>query len=172
MVIADTLVSFGQKFLEFGQYLIQTFGYIGIFLVAFIGTSTIILPTFPLSILVFFTGSILNPFFVGIAAGLGSATGELIGYGVGIGGKKVLLKKYKKSIERTEKLFQKYRGEVVIFLIATIPIIPFDVIGLFCGIIGFKWKRFYIAVLLGKTLRYLIIAFAGFYGLSWLATYL
>ncbi|HLC59240.1 MAG TPA: VTT domain-containing protein [archaeon] len=167
----DILVAISQKLLEYGNYLVAHFGYFGIMAIGFIGTATIILPTFPLSALVFLMGSVLNPVLLGLSAGFGSATGELVGYAVGHGGKKTLLKKYEKQLKKMHSIFHKYRGGVVIFALAAIPIVPFDVVGLFCGIVGYNWKKFYTFLFLGKTLRYTFIAFAGFYGLQLITTY-
>ncbi len=172
MSIEIILAGIGQKFFEYSQFLVKTFGYFGIFAVAAISASTVILPTFPLSALVFISASFLNPVLLGISAGLGSATGELVGYVIGKGSQEVLLKKYKKRIDRMQKMFSKYKAEFVIFFFAMLPIIPFDVIGLASGVIGFNWKKFFVAVAAGKTVRYLIIAFAGYYGVSLVYNYL
>jgi membrane protein YqaA with SNARE-associated domain len=145
------------SFMVWAQGIITMFGYPGIFLVAALSTISVFLPTFPLSLLVFLSGAMLNPLLVGLSAGFGSATG-----------KKVLLKKYEKKINQVEELFQKYRGGLVIFVIAAIPVVPFDVIGLFCGVIGYDMKKFYIFLLAGKCVRYTCIAFAGFYGITWI----
>lgn len=147
---------------------ISTYGYFGIATVAAISTASIFIPTFPLSLLVFLAAAKLNPVLLGIAAGIGSATGELTGYFIGRGGEHILEKKYKKQIHYIEKLFQKRHGWLVIFIVAAVPIIPFDVMGLFVGGIHYGAKKFYMAAIAGKTVRYLIIAFAGYYGTHWI----
>jgi membrane protein YqaA with SNARE-associated domain len=147
---------------------IATYGYFGIAAVAAVSTATVFLPTFPLSLLVFLSAATLNPILLGIAAGVGSATGELIAYFVGRGGERVLEKKYKKQIHEIEKLFQKYGGWLIIFVVGAIPIIPFDVMGLFCGGIHYNAKKFYTAALAGKTVRYTSVALAGYFGMHWI----
>jgi len=151
---------------------IGVYGYFGIAAVAAASAVTVFLPTFPLSFLVFISAVELNPIGLGIAAGFGSATGELIGYLIGRGGERVLLKKYKKQIQNLKDLFDKYHGSLVIFVVAAIPVVPFDIMGLFAGSINYSAKKFYIAALAGKTVRYTIVAFAGFYGMSWVLDYL
>lgn len=85
------------------------YGYLGIFLISLISSSTIIFPI-PSAAFVFAAGAFLNPFLVGLSAGIGAAIGELTGYVLGIGGRKTVGKKWRKQIDKVEKLFQKYGG--------------------------------------------------------------
>lgn len=165
-------MGYAELFLIWSQKIINTFGYLGIFVIAAVSASTIIFPTFPLSAVVFLSAAKLNPIIVGLSAGFGSAIGELSGYGIGFAGEKLLLKKFKKRIEKTEKLFRKYRSELIIFLFAAFPLVPFDFMGLFCGSIGHDVKRFFIAVALGKSVRYTLIALGGFYSVNWVLSYI
>ena len=57
---------------------------------------------------------------------------------------------------------------MVIFVFAATPL-PFDVIGLFCGVVRYPAKKFFIATLIGKIIKYLVIAYAGFYGMGWIS---
>ncbi len=150
---------------------IGTYGYFGIFAVAAASSATVFLPTFPLSLLVFLAAAKLNPIGVGIAAGLGSATGELTSYWIARGGERILEKKYKKQIHHMEELFRKYHGSLVIFVVAAIPVIPFDFMGLFAGSIHYSAKKFYIAAVSGKIVRYTVIALAGYFGMHWMLSY-
>lgn len=161
-----------QWFVATSEYFVGTFGYIGIFFIAMISAMSIFFPTFPLSILVFLSAAKFNPLLIGICAGLGSATGELTSFGIGFGSKKILLKKQNKKIKRIEKLFQKYKGRVIIFFFSLCPIIPIDVLGLFCGAIGYDIRKFFMACAAGKVLRYIIIAYTGFYSISWILEFL
>jgi len=157
----------GASFLIWANGMIVTFGYFGIFFVALISSASVLLPTFPLSAIVVFAVAMkMNPILIALCAGFGSATGELTGYLLGAGGKKTILKKYNGRIKKVEKLFQKYRGGVVIFFFSFIPIIPIDVMGVFCGTIGYGIKKFYIACLAGKICRYLLIVTLSYYGIG------
>jgi len=154
-------------FIVWAQSLIVTFGYLGIMFIAFISTVSLLLPTFPLSALIVFAVALkLNPVILAVCAGFGSATGELVGFGVGAGGKKVLLKKYKKRMDKMERLFEKYGGAFVIFVFSFLPFVPVDLMGVFSGIIGYDIKKFYIACLLGKTMRYMLLALGAYYGIG------
>lgn len=160
-------------FVQWSSYMITTFGYIGIIIASFVSSAFVLLPTFPLSAIVVLSVALkLNPILIALCAGLGSATGELIGYYVGRGGEKVILKKHDKEIRKIEKLFEKYRGGVVIAFFSFLPIIPVDVMGIFSGTIKYSVKKFYIACLIGKILRYLTIAFASYYGISFASGFL
>jgi len=150
--------------------LVQTFSYLGIFFVSMIASAGIIFPI-PGFAVIFAAGAALHPLGIGIAAGIGAAIGELTGYGLGWSSKKILIKKYKKQLEEIKELFKKWGGSFIIFLFAVLPL-PFDIIGIFCGNIGWGIKRFFIITLLGKIIKYSIVAYAGFYTFDWLISLL
>ena len=132
-----------DSFMVWSQGLVETFGYLGIFFVAIIGTASLFLPTFPLSALIVLSVALkLNPLLLALSAGLGSATGELVGYGVGVGGKKFLEKKYEKKLKKIEKMFHKYKGGFTILFFSFLPIVPVDLMGMFSGTIGYSIKKF------------------------------
>lgn len=163
---------------DFLLSLVTTFGYLGVFAASIIGSASVILPM-PLFVLIFFAGGFLNPFLVGIVAGIGSAIGELVAYAVGFGSrrllerKKVKLKKkgLSKWLARGQAWMHKRGGFFVIFIFALTPL-PDDIIGIICGSIKYDLKKFFIACVLGKVLLSLGIAYAGYYGVSWVLSYL
>lgn len=143
-------------------------GYLGAFLAGVISSVTLFLPT-PGFIAVFLLGALFDPLLVGLLAGLGAAIGEMLGYVVGYGSDKFIFekrKKWKSFIDKIEHYFNKYHPTVVIFIFAALPL-PFDVVGIICGSINYSPKKFFIATLAGKVLKYVIIAYAGFYGTQW-----
>ncbi len=163
---------------EFLFALVAAFGYLGVFVSSVIGSATIILPM-PLFALIFTAGGFLNPFLVGLTAGIGSAIGELIAYAVGFGSRKVVERK-KRKIKKSrlvkwfrlgEAWMKKRGGFFVIFVFALTPL-PDDVIGIICGSIRYNLKKFFLAVALGKVLLSLGLAYAGYYGFSWVLGYL
>lgn len=159
-------MGYAEAFLAWASVAIGTYGYFGIAGVAAVGAATVFLPTFPLSLLVFLSAAKLNPIGLGIAAGIGSATGEMVGYLIGRGSERLLEKKYEKQIHTIREMFHKYRGTFVIFIFGAIPIVPFDLMGLFAGSIHFSAKKFYLAAVAGKTVRYTIVALAGYFGIN------
>ncbi len=151
---------------EFFSSLLQTYGYFGLFLINLIGSATIIFPM-PSAIFVFAAGAFLNPVLVALSSSLGCALGELTGYAVGIGGRKVIEKKWKKWIKRTEKMFCKYGGFWVIILFAATPL-PDDIVGIVGGTLDYPLKKFFVASFIGKLILNLALAYGGFYGIDWI----
>ena len=143
------------------------FGYLGIFLASLIGSASILLPL-PASLITFTFGAILNPLIVGIVAGTGSAIGELTSYFVGAAGGKIVKKKKhdnKKLFMNIKKRFSRKPGFLLIVLFAVTPFV-FDIMGIFCGIIRYDIKKFFLGTLIGKILLNIAIAYAGFYGIN------
>ncbi|TAL48305.1 hypothetical protein EPN87_00820 [archaeon] len=148
--------------LPFLQGLVISFSYLGLFLAGLISSSTIILPL-PLYGLVFFAvGLGLNPWLASLAAGAGSALGELTGYFLGRGGHAVIQKKYRRSkfMAGSMKFFRRF-GFVTIIATAFLPF-PFDFIGILSGISRYDMKKFLLATFIGKTAKILLIAYAGY----------
>lgn len=169
------LEGFIQWFMSAAGWTAQL-GYPGAFIIGFLSSFTLFLPTPAFAIVFAMAAGGLNPVALGIAAGLGSAVGELIGFGLGYGSRQLFIKKHKRHIKRhkaqlarIEALFQKYKGWLVIFVFAAAPL-PFDIVGLFCGSIGYPLKKFMIPTMAGKIVKYLAIALAGAYGIQWLAS--
>ena len=154
----------------FFTQLILNLGYFGAALAVFLGSATLFLPT-PAFILVFVMAAPqfgFSPLLLGIAAGLGATFGELVGYGIGYGSEKLALKHYKEKLKIIEKYFERFGGGFVIFVFAITPL-PFDVVGIFCGIVGYDLKKFFAATAMGKIIKYCAITYAGFYGIAWIS---
>ncbi len=176
--------------LEFLVGLVYGFGYLGVFLGSLIGSATIFLPV-PSFLIVFVAGKVLNPLAVGILAGIGAALGELTSYFIGRGlhyskkrlskkgePRKKLAGKSKKDltknsrwIERFNSWFHRRYGFALIILFAATPL-PDDILGIYCGMIRYGWKKFFFASLIGKLILCIIISYAGFYGLTAVSSYL
>jgi membrane protein YqaA with SNARE-associated domain len=143
---------------EFLLYLIKNYGYFGVLISSFITSATIIIPL-PTHVFIFAFGTLLNPFLVGLSAGVGSTLGEFTGYLIGKGGNKLLETKYEKKIKQLERGFDKWGAYFIIFGAAT-PF-PFDIIGIFCGSINYNVRKFLVATFIGKTLIFILIAAGG-----------
>jgi membrane protein YqaA with SNARE-associated domain len=79
----------------------RTLGYAGVFLMALIGSSTILLPI-PHLAFTFTMGAVLNPWLTGLSAGIGDALGEITGYIAGYAVEDVVAQK--KLYVRLKKL--------------------------------------------------------------------
>jgi membrane protein YqaA with SNARE-associated domain len=140
------------------------YGYPGIFLVAFLSYATVLLPA-PGVAFVFGMGSILNPFWVGLAAGAGAAIGEISGYLAGFSGQAIVERQ--ELYERLSRWMAK-NGPLTILFLAAVPNPFFDLAGIAAGMLKMPLPRFLFWVWIGVTLKMLIFAFAGAYSISWL----
>ena len=152
---------------ELALSLLHQFGYIGLFVISSVSSATIFLPL-PGYLIIPVAATTLNPFLVGIVAGAGSAAGEMTSYLLGLGGRKLSGKAKKDAdawFERLKELFSKYNGFAIIFAFSALPL-PFDAMGLFCGAIKYDAKKFFLATLSGKIIRYLALAYAVVFGID------
>ena len=157
----DLAVWFAQ-FNSWAMSTVETWGYLGIFFVSLIGNASIILPV-PSYLIVLVFGGILNPWLVGIAAGLGATFGELTGYALGRGGKHVIEKKHQKLLNKTKKWSEKHGLFPLLVLFAATPL-PDDIVGILGGVVSYNIKKFFAATLIGKLIAYTALAWAGFFG--------
>ena len=132
-------------------------GYPGIFLVSLLGNATIILPA-PSLVLVFAMGSALPPLLVGLTAGVGEALGELTGYAAGFGGRAVI--ENKKTYERLAAWMQR-GGGLAVFILSVVPNPFFDLAGIAAGTLRYPLWRFLLFCWLGKTIKTILVAWAG-----------
>ncbi|MEM7822979.1 MAG: VTT domain-containing protein [Candidatus Aenigmatarchaeota archaeon] len=153
------------SFIAWASSISATWGYLGIFLVSFFGTSTVFFPVLPTTVVIFAFGAIFNPWLVGLCAGIGGALGELTTYFLGRGGRRVL--KNKNWIKRAER-WAKHWGVFLVILIFNATPLPADVAGLVGGVIGYDLKKFFLACLIGKIFAYMLVAFAGYFGMAFI----
>jgi len=143
---------FRDSFVNFESY-----GYLGIFVISVLGNATIILPV-PVILTAFLGGGIFNPFLVGLVSALGATIGELTGYLAGYSGRAIINKEEK--LVRVEGWMKKY-GLWTIFVLAVIPNPLFDLAGMVSGAGKIPVWKFLTVTLLGKTIKFLVIAFIG-----------
>ena len=134
-------------------------GYLGAFLVSVVSNGTIILPM-PGIIVLFALGASLNPWLVGLTAGVGGAIGELTGYAAGFSGRRIL--RNNSFYIRAVGWLRKW-GVWVIFLFTITPL-PLDVVGIAAGALRFPIWKFLVVCALGKAILYTGMAFAGKWG--------
>jgi len=163
LVIAITVLVFlnRERVAEF-----RALGYPGIFLVAMIGSATVILPV-PHLAFTFTMGAVFNPWLVGLLAGTGDTCGELSGYLAGFALEDAAnnLKIYQ-HFER----WMKMNGDLTLFILALVPNPLFDMASIAGGLAGFPVWRFLLATWAGKTLKAIGVAWGGYYGLQWVLT--
>lgn len=137
------------------------YGYLGIFLINFISSATVFLPS-PGFASVFLAGAIFQPWIVSIVSALGATCGELFGYLLGYGGEELLddSERARRWMERIRRWFAK-AGFVTIFLFAALPLPFFDILGVVSGTLNYPLWRFILATFLGKCIKYAVLALAG-----------
>ena len=85
MVMAVAIIYFWEDILA-----LEGYGYAGAFIISMLGGATILAPV-PMTPMVFALGGVLNPVFVGAAAGLGEALGGLAIYMTGFSSRAALV---------------------------------------------------------------------------------
>lgn len=143
---------------------LETYGYLGAFLIALVTSATIILPV-PGIVLIGALGAAYDPVLIGLAAGAGSALGEITGYMAGFSGQVVF--ENSRFYPRLERWMTR-RGFIAITVLSFVPNPFFDVAGATAGALRFPLWKFLLACFVGKGLRYILVAWLGwFVGVSW-----
>ncbi|MBN1440695.1 MAG: VTT domain-containing protein [Anaerolineales bacterium] len=139
-------------------------GYVGIFLLSILANATIILPA-PGVAFVFGLGAVYNPLLVALAAGAGSAIGELSGYLAGYSGNIVI--RNRKYADQMTEWMRKY-GPWTILVLGFIPNPIFDLAGIVAGMLKMPMWRFLVFCMIGKIIKMLLFAYAGSLSIPWL----
>lgn len=156
LLVVITLSVFIFSIRDQAEQLAQ-YGYLGIFIVAFMAYATVLLPA-PGVAVVFTMGSIFNPIGIALAAGAGAALGELSGYLAGFSGQAVV---EKADIYARLLKWMTRNGPLTVFLLAAIPNPFFDLAGVAAGALKMRLPLFLFWVWLGETIKMLFFAYAG-----------
>ena len=150
---------------------LASFGYKGIFVLSLINSVSPIAG--PSQVATFLVSARLNPLLVGISGGVGGAIGELTAYGFGYFVRGSLSIESERKFERIKNWrfiqLSSERSFLPLFLLASIPNPFFDPVSAVAGSMRIALARYFIPVLLGRTLRHVVIAYAGFYSSSLLS---
>jgi membrane protein DedA with SNARE-associated domain len=139
---------------------IAGWGYLGCFVINY-------LPTPPgFCILLNFTlGGVLQPAIVGAVAGIGEALGALTAYFTGYGGRGLFRDSNNSLYIRFNNMLHRH-GSKAVFLMSSIinPMIyPFAAA---LGMLRFGWLRFFLASWAGSTVKTMVLAYLGYFGLG------
>ena len=138
----------------------KTLGYPGVFFLSFLGSVAMVLPVPGLLAVCGAGGLELNLIVVGLLSGVGETAGEISGYTIGYGGRSVV--EGRRTYERVRKWMER-RGTLVIFVVSLVPNPLFDLVGIAAGGLRFPLARFLATVLVGKTLKGLIVGHTCFW---------
>jgi len=145
--------------------LIEQGKYLAVFIASFVSSSGILIPILPFPS--YFPALVgisvgLNPFLSGLIGGAGSILGDLLGYLVGMGGS-ATIEKFEKKTPKFLKRFEKFYSHIgfwIVLAFAFLPL-PFDIIGVLSGASKYNFRRFLLALAIGRVARTLIIAYGG-----------
>ena len=145
------------------------YGYLGVFVLAILCNMTFFLPA-PLVVPIYALGVTHNPILLGLSSGLGSTIGEFSSYVIGVAGKNIIDERYEKQLKITRRLLEKH-GMVLIFVFALTPL-PDDLLLITFGLIKYDLKKAFTAMLLGKILMNIFVAYAGRYSFPTIWTFI
>lgn len=150
---------------------LENYGYVGIFLLSIAANATIIIPL-PGVALTTAMGAIFNPVGVAVAAGLGASLGEISGYLAGFSGQGVAERSG--NYERLTTWMKAHPNwtYLVILVLAFIPNPLFDLAGMAAGVLKLPIWKFLLACAIGKILKMLGFAFAGYFSITWLTAWI
>ena len=164
-VLGFTLV--GLVLWSTGRFELDQVGYGGVWIVAFIGAASILVPIPGLAaVCVAASPAVgLNPIAVGIVAGSAEALGEMTGYLAGVGGRGFL--KRNRFYPAIRGILVR-RGGLILFLGSVIPNPLFDIMGMAAGSILYPVWKFLLYVFVAKSIKSTGIAFACLWGVTWI----
>ena len=148
---------------------LQTYGYLGAFIISILGGATIIIPV-PMLAVVFALGGVMqHTWLVGISAALGELVGALTIYMTGHGaGKALINSKYARiqaAYERLLRLMER-RGAITLFTVASVASPFFYPAALAAGALRFGLKKYILIVLAGKLIKCMLVVYAGYWGIK------
>ena len=139
-------------------------GYGAVALSALVASAGLLIPV-PALATACATAIFLSPFLVGVIAGTAEAAGEMSGYYLGYTGRDVL---GRSRIYHRLEHWMRRRGWLLLFLVSLVPNPIFDIVGIAAGALRYPIWRFLAVVWTGKTLKFLIFAYACAAGDDWL----
>ncbi len=157
-----------------------TFGYSGVFLANLASTATVFIPVPGLTAigqaLILQQGDILNPVLVGLLGGTGMALGEVTAYVAGTVGSEVVADENIRAPKRVRRLVERvihwvdwlmdHYGFITLLVLSAIPNPTFELAGITAGASRMNFWRFMLAVLIGKNIRGLMLAFLDANGVN------
>ena len=161
----------------------SNYGYAGAFIVSVLGGAVSLVPV-PMAIVQFTLGPIaepwfgpqyLAPIFIGIVSGIGEGIGCLVTYYTGYTGRLALTvvdesKKQSKIAKWTQKAINMMHshGMLVLFILSATMNPFYYPVAIASGVMKYDVKKFLVMSILGKIIKSALIAYCGYFGLSWI----
>ncbi|MEA3395989.1 MAG: VTT domain-containing protein [Chloroflexota bacterium] len=161
LILFTLLIALNRDKLDVGWF--RALGYPGVFLMAALGSSTVLLPI-PHLAFTFTMGTVLNPWLTGLSAGAGDALGEITGYMAGYAVEDIA---GHSSLYAKLEWWMRRNGDLTIFVLSLFPVPFFDLAAMAGGIVGYPLWRFMLATWAGKTIKGILAAWMGSRGIPW-----
>ena len=161
IVITAVIFYFYRQYPDRIQEL-ETYGYLGAFIVSIILNATIILPVSNMALMMALGTAMPSPVLVGLVAGLGAAIGEMTGYVAGRSGRDLVARS--QIYNRVEGWVRRW-GWLAIFIFSIVPFV-FDLVGIAAGALRLPLWKFFVACWFGRTILYVVMVMAAAYGLK------
>jgi len=144
-------------------------GYLGIFILAILCNMTFFLPA-PVVVPIYALGATYNPILLGLNNKPKQTINKFSSYVIGVASKKVIDTRYERQLRITRRLLEKH-GMILVFIFALTPL-PDDLLLVTFGIVDYDLKKAFTAMLAGKILMNIGVAYAGRYSFPTLWTYI
>ena len=164
LAICAAFIISGGVLWSTGTFSIESAGYPGIWVLAFIGAALLFVPAGALAAVCVAATVDLNPFLIAVVAGSAEAIGELTGYLAGMSGKRVFDRN--RFYLRFKNLFSRYGG-LMLFFGSIVPNPLFDIMGIAAGSILYPVRRFVLIVFIAKSIKFTWIALGCYWGVTW-----
>jgi len=141
------------------------YGYFGVFFIALVGGISTLFPI-PYTLTVFGLSQIgLNPFLLGIIAGIGASIGDSFSYYLGYRGHEILSEKNQKRFLKLQKIISNYPRIAPILIYFYGAIVPFsdDIILIPLGTMRYKYWKAILPICFGKITLNTYIALGGMF---------
>jgi membrane protein DedA with SNARE-associated domain len=145
-------------------YDIAHWGYIGLFIISVLTNGTFILPGIGI-VITFTLGGVLNPAIVGAVAGIGEAVGAIGAYFTGYAGRGLFRDNNSGLYLRFCNIIDRHGSKAIFFISAALSPI-FYPCAVFLGMLHFGWVRFFLATWAGRTVKNMVLAYLGYFGLQ------
>ncbi len=136
-------------------------GYLGCFVINTLASGTFVLPGMG-AVVTFTLGGVLHPAIVGVVAGLGEATGAVGAYLTGRSGRCLIAND---PLEGRLSRFMERHGNKAMFFMAAIINPVYYPFAVWMGVLRVHMKKFFVYTLLGRTVKNLVLAYLGYFGI-------
>ena len=135
----------------------KNIGYLGVFFLSLLSNSTVLLPSPGLTVIIS-ASQFLAPGPVAVVGAIGTSMGEFTGYYLGrsVSGISEKAKKWSDFLGQRIK-----NTDLLIFLLALLPLPFFDVAGIYAGSRKMSPPRFFFWCFVGKLIKMLVYAFGA-----------